>query len=76
MRFMTLLAIAGRGSLLDAPTLDRLRRALRDAANPWKSEETTDSAGLPGKPPDGVPFATIDATNSQLQEARQGVRHH
>jgi hypothetical protein len=74
MRFMALLAIAGRISLLDAPTLDPLRRPLRDAANPRKSEETTDSAGLPGKPADGVPFATIDATNSQLQEGLLGKR--
>jgi hypothetical protein len=65
---MALLASAGRVSLLDAPTLDPLRRPLRGAANPWKSDETTDSAGFYGKPADGVPFATIIATNSQLQE--------
>ena len=36
--------------------------------NPWKSPETTDSAGSSHNRTEGVPFATIIATNSQLQE--------
>jgi hypothetical protein len=55
--------------MLDAPAFPAAPCDLAIAgANPWKPKETTDSAGLSAKPADGVPTATIIATNSQLQE--------